>query len=309
MRVSSNNLPDTAASDRPLVTVFCAVWHKQPNKLELLRTHWENLKQQTLPVEPCYIFDNGDTPPDWLDAPWHSFSEPLTIYQAWAAGVAFAQTRYVMNLNMDDRLATDAAELMLRDLREQNAALVAGEWLVCFDHAFQSQSFASSHVAETVFISGWPPKPAENLRLGSGTGERIGTFGPATMWDLEKTKRWYPTYFGNEAPILSRGDSIFWQYLIRSNMKLTRLPQVIGRYYSSPDAQGEFRPHNDDENLKQFGVHKVSFVHQIGVPRLDKTAAPATPAAPRNAIEAQSQQLAARYSAMLRGAQSAAPGS
>ena len=29
-----------------LVGVFCAVWHRQRNKLELLRSHYRNLRQQ-----------------------------------------------------------------------------------------------------------------------------------------------------------------------------------------------------------------------------------------------------------------------
>ncbi|MEP2817769.1 MAG: glycosyltransferase family A protein [Nitratireductor sp.] len=293
MRISSHNNPDLTTQDRPQVTVFCAVWHKQDNKLELLKSHWENLKQQSLPVEPCYIFDNGDTAPDWLDAPWHSFSEPLTIYEAWGAGVALAKTRYVMNLNMDDRLSTDAAEILFKTLKSQNASLAGGEWVICFDQDFQTETFSSAEEPATHFVSDWPPVPSEKLRLGSGTGER-GTFGPATMWDLQKTDVWYPSYFGNRAPILSIGDNIFWRSLREKGHKRARNASVIGRYYSSPDEQAEFRPHNDAENLREHGVARVSFAQMVAAGQPPENQRPAMPA-PRNRIEARSQELGAHY--------------
>lgn len=303
MRISSHNLPDSTAQNRPVITVFCAVWHKQPNKLELLRSHWENLKQQSIPIEPCYIFDNDDTAPDWLDCPWHTFSGPLTIYEAWAAAVALARTRYVMNLNMDDRLATDAAELLLNAIQSQGAALVGGEWSVRFDHHFHTEQFSSYDARATNFRPDWPPVQTENLRLGSGTGER-GTFGPATLWDLEKTKPWYPTYFGNREPILSIGDSIFWQYLKQMGHKLGRIETVIGRYYSSPNAQAEFRPHNDNENLRQHKLSNISFSQMVSnrkhagtqsAAAQPKGVQPQIGMPPRSRVEAQSQQLGMRY--------------
>lgn len=269
MRLASHNTPDTMQPSRPTVTVFCAVWHRQPNKLALLRSHWENLKNQSIPVEPCYIFDNGDTAPEWLEAPWHSFSEALTIYEAWAAGVALAHTRYVMNLNMDDRLSIDAVALMLNGMLQQNTSLIGGEWQIEFDHNFQTQRFPAADVDTTSFAPGWPPVPfpdGKKLRLGSGTGQR-GTLGPATLWDLEKTGRWYPTYFGNRDPIQSIGDMLFWQHLQQEQHRIARLSTVVGRYYSSPDSQAEFRPHNDFETLKHHGVHKVSFSQQITATR------------------------------------------
>ncbi|WP_405117115.1 hypothetical protein L0Z64_17065 [Phaeobacter sp. BS23] len=177
MQFRSFNAPDSNAPDRPLVTVFCAVWHKQPNKLELLRSHWENLKAQSIPVEPCYIFDNGDVAPDWLEAPWHSFDAPLTIYEAWSAATALAQTNYIMNLNMDDRLATNAVQAMVATAAATKSALVGGEWLVSFDESHLEQDFVVEDLWKTNFIADWPPKAQADLRLGSGTGER-GTYGP-----------------------------------------------------------------------------------------------------------------------------------
>ena len=142
-----------------LVGVFCAVWHRQRNKLELLQSHYRNLRQQSLQVRIIYIFDNGDTPPDWLDADCYVFSEPLSIYEAWSAAVAFNTAFYVMNLNLDDRLAVNAVELLVGAACASSAALVGGEWLVCFDEEHLDQPFKAPLLLATEFVPDWPPRP------------------------------------------------------------------------------------------------------------------------------------------------------
>ena len=241
-----------------VATVFCAVWHKQPRKEELLRSHWENLKRQTVRVEPCYIFDNGDTPPDWLDAPWHSFQAPLTIYEAWSAGVALSTTRFVMNLNLDDRLADNAVQALVGHALATNASLVGGEWGIWFDDDHLLEPFQLTDLYNSHFKRDWPPKRAMDLRLGSGTGER-GTFGPATLWDVSQTGKLYPTHFANGEPILSIGDAIFWNLIKRKGLVRERLPMLIGRYLSDPSRQAEFRKNNDIENLREHGISPTSF--------------------------------------------------
>ncbi|AUQ52901.1 hypothetical protein PhaeoP72_00201 [Phaeobacter inhibens] len=307
MQFRSFNAPDPNAPDRPLVTVFCAVWHKQPNKLELLRSHWANLKAQSIPVEPCYIFDNGDVAPDWLEAPWYSFDAPLTIYEAWSAATALAQTNYIMNLNMDDRLATNAVQAMVATAAATKSTLVGGEWLVSFDESHLEQEFVVEDLWKTSFVADWPPKAQADLRLGSGTAER-GTYGPATLWNLKQVGQWYPSYFGNQTPIKSIGDSIFWQMLSKNNCKFTRIPMIVGRYYSDEDSQAEFRPHQDNDHLRTHGVSLVSFANFVlsgdfsKWPGLDPE--PVVPErGPRNRIEQASDKLAAQFRAMGLGAQ------
>ncbi|AUQ75732.1 hypothetical protein [Phaeobacter piscinae] len=307
MKFRSFNAPDSNAPDRPLVTVFCAVWHKQPNKLELLRSHWENLKAQSIPVEPCYIFDNGDVAPDWLEAPWHSFDAPLTIYEAWSAATALAQTNYIMNLNMDDRLATNAVQTMVATAAATKSALVGGEWLVSFDESHLEQDFVVEDLWKTNFIADWPPKAQADLRLGSGTGER-GTYGPATLWNLKQVGQWYPSYFGNQMPIKSIGDSIFWQMLANKKCKITRIPMIVGRYYSDEDSQAEFRPHQDNDHLRAHGVSLVSFANFILSNDFSKwpgaNPEPIVPdGGPRNKVEQASDKLAVQFRAMGLGAQ------
>ncbi len=294
MEFTSHNQPDRKDRNRPVVTVFCAVWHKQPNKEELLRSHWENLKAQSIPVEPCYIFDNGDQAPEWLEAPWHSFDEPLTIYEAWGAGVGLGQTKYIMNLNMDDRLATNAIEAMVGTAEGTSAALVGGEWAVSFDTSHLEAQFEIKTLWGTTCSSDWPLMPQPNLRLGSGTGER-GTFGPATLWNLDLLGHWYPTYFNNGEPVKSIGDTLFWRVIMQNKQKLTRIPMIVGRYYSNPNDQAEFRPHKDEEFLRDYGISPISFAQCVA--NRDFSKLPGRGPAPEdmNKIEKASAELAARY--------------
>ena len=301
MEFQSHTIAQDASRRKPLVTVFCAVWHQQPNKLDLLRSHWENLKAQSIPVEPCYIFDNGDVAPDWLDAPWHSFSEPLTIYEAWGAGVALSQTKYTMNLNMDDRLATNAARLLVSTAEATGSALVGGDWQVSFDGSHLEAQFDVQDLWGTSFASDWPPMAQPNLRLGSGTGER-GTFGPATMWNLDILGKWYPTYFNNQTPVKSIGDQIFWKVVLQNKQKMTRLPMVIGRYYSDTKNQAEFRPHQDNKLLNDCGVSQISFTQMVLSGDFSRRPGAQPVPKPANKIEAASQDLATQYRALGLGA-------
>ncbi|MFU1681454.1 glycosyltransferase family A protein [Phaeobacter piscinae] len=309
MKFHSFNAPDPNAPNRPLVTVFCAVWHKQPNKLELLRSHWANLKAQSIPVEPCYIFDNGDQAPDWLEAPWYSFDEPLTIYEAWSAATALSHTRYIMNLNMDDRLATNAVQTLVATADATNSTLVGGEWLVNFDESHLEQKFGVEDLWETGFSADWPPRKQANLRLGSGTAER-GTYG----------RRHFGTWsrWGSGIQAISainhrsnRSEtSIFWQMLADKNCKFTRIPMIIGRYYSEEGSQAEFRPHKDNDHLRAHGISLISFANFVlsgdysKWPGLNPEAV-APEAGPRNRIEQASDKLAAQFRAMGLGAQCA----
>ena len=251
-----------------LVGVFCAVWHRQRNKLELLQSHYRNLRQQSLQVRIIYIFDNGDTPPDWLDADCYVFSEPLSIYEAWSAAVAFNTAFYVMNLNLDDRLAVNAVELLVGTACASSAALVGGEWLVCFDEEHLDQPFKAPLLLATEFVPDWPPRPHQqqnqrpHQRLGSGTGER-GTFGPATLWRADALGTYYPSYFGDGSAIKSMGDLLFWGFFQRNKLRTTRLPVLIGKYFSSPTDQAEFRPNEDMDRVQRHGVSATCFASRI----------------------------------------------
>ncbi|WP_431320262.1 glycosyltransferase family 2 protein [Rhizobium sp. YTU87027] len=248
--------------DTALVTVFCAVWHRQNDKHELLKSHYINLRQQSVGVRIVYIFDNGDMPPQWLDADCYVFSRPLSIYEAWSAAVALSKSLFVMNLNMDDRLATNAVELLVGAACASSAALVGGEWLVCFDKSHLDEPFKAPMLIASEFAPDWPPQPRERLRLGSGAGER-GTFGPATLWNTKAVGKYYPSYFGDGSLIKSVGDSLFWNHFQQRRLKSTRLPLLIGKYFSSPQDQAEFRANQDNELFQRYGLSNLCFADRI----------------------------------------------
>src|SRR5436190_2566981 len=112
----------------PRTSVICAVWHKEPARHELLRGHAENLARQSVPVEPIYVFDGGDEPPDWLPGRKISVKESLTIYQAWNVALSLVETPLAMNLNLDDRLAPDAIAFLENELRRTRAIAAGGDW-------------------------------------------------------------------------------------------------------------------------------------------------------------------------------------
>lgn len=229
------------------VTVFCSVWSKQKNKDILLKAHIKNLKSLNYTVEILYIFDSCDTPPDWFDENFYIIDTKTTIYNAWAIASKLVKTRYILNLNLDDRLSTDSIDILLGALIDNDAALSSGEWLISFVEPLNFSPFHSFDYSITSFQNEWPPKPMNLIRLGSGTGER-GTFGPATIWDLEKVGNDYPFKFDSGKDILSIGDSIFWSTLKFRNFKMARINKIIGIYYSNPDEQAEFRFDNELNN-------------------------------------------------------------
>jgi hypothetical protein len=229
------------------VTVFCAVWHQDPNRRALLEGHRENLRRQTVPVEVVYVFDGGDTPPEGLAAQAVVSSEPLTIYHAWNFGIAAARTPLVMNLNLDDRLAPDAVEKMAAELERSGAALVGGDWRICFSRAQTDAVTPCAPVDALPPLSSWPPPPGVPARLG--TSRDGNTRGPATLWrmDVHLTLPRYPWRLSDGQTIKAIGDGVFWELLRQRGFPLVRLPLIVGNYYSSPREQAEFRHDSDKE--------------------------------------------------------------
>ena len=238
----------------PTVTVICAVWHQQRDKESLLRGHMENLRRQTLRPRVIYVFDAGDAPPHWLDGTKIAVSDPLTIYQAWNIALSNVMTPLVMNLNVDDRLAPDAIEIMARAFEpDPDVFLVGGDWKVCFGEAESDDVQPVHPLSDLAFHPEWPPLPGRTTRLGSGDGAR-GTHGPACMWRLEAHRRMprYPYRFADGSFIRIIADAIWWHAIEQfMGKKIVRLPLVIGNYRSTPVSQAEFRHSAADEHQKQ----------------------------------------------------------
>jgi FkbM family methyltransferase len=224
-------------------SVFCAVWHRDPNRPELLRGHAENLAHQTVPVDPIYVFDGGDEPPPWLQGRAISVRETLSIYQAWNVALSLVATPLAMNLNLDDRLAPDAVEFLERQILRTGATVAGGEWKVCYSQR-DTDDVAPCFPAEQLpFVPRWPPQPGTLTRLGSGTRER-GTLGPATIWRMEAhigLPR-FPWRLRDGTLLNSAADLLWWNMVAANpNFRVLQIPVVIGNYHSHPADQAEFR--------------------------------------------------------------------
>ncbi len=236
--------------------MFCAVWSGDPARHELLRDHVACLEKQSVPVETVYVFDSGDTPPDWLAGTVVASPAPLTIYQAWNLAVQHATTEHVLNLNLDDRLAPDAIETMESFARANDAALISGDWAVRYSQEDTDAVVPTYPAHRLPFDPQWPPPVGTPTRLGSGTGER-GTLGPATLWrrDLHESAP-YPWQFADGSPIRIVGDLAWWTIVRQHlNAPVVRLPLVIGHYHSHPADQAEFRSADEHQLLATQGIN------------------------------------------------------
>jgi hypothetical protein len=238
-------------------SVICAVWHGDANRHRLLEGHAENLSKQTVPVEPVYVFDGRDEPPAAIPGRKVVAHDNLSIYQAWNVALAMVETPFVMNLNLDDRLAPNAVELLEGILLRENAALVGGEWKICYSQQETDAVTPCFPADELPFVREWPPQPGTRTRLGSGTGER-GTLGPATLWRMDThigVPR-YPWRFPDGSLIKVIGDSCWWTLVTQHlKKKAVRMADVIGNYHSHPGEQAEFRgPSNETALMNSLGV-------------------------------------------------------
>jgi hypothetical protein len=238
-------------------SVICAVWHGDANRHRLLERHAENLSRQTVPVESVYIFDGHDEPPASVPGRKVVVHEKLSIYQAWNVGLAMVETPFAMNLNLDDRLAPDAVELLENTLLREGAALVGGEWKICYSQE-ETDDVARAFPADQLqFAAAWPPPAGTRTRLGSGTGER-GTLGPATLWrmDTHIGAPRYPWRYPDGTVIRVIGDMCWWTLVTQHlKKKAVRITDVIGNYHSHPGEQAEFRgPANETDLLSSLGV-------------------------------------------------------
>ena len=248
------------ANAASFVTLFCAVYHRDENRHALIEEHLENIKSQSLPVEPIYVFEAGDQPSS--AAKPYSIVSPcrLSIYQAWHTAMGHSNKKLLINLNLDDRLCPDAVARMSSYFDSDDVMLVGGEWVIA-NQVAKSDQLRNISIEETYFDPTWPPKtrsftrPGENLRLGSGMGER-GTYGPATMFRRSLIEELpYPLKFGNGELVESIADSLWWSLIKRKYPGgAIRIPEIVGIYHSDPSSQAEFRVTNEWEKLQKWGL-------------------------------------------------------
>lgn len=228
-----------------LTTIICAIYSKDPHKLALLRGHMENLDKQSIPIDRIYVFEEGDRPPEWLNGTHVSVSRSTTIYEAWNLAILLSQSPFIMNLNLDDRLNSDAISLMQTMMSLDAVKIVAGEWEIKFTQAECDQTSVCGNPTGLRVRDSWPPENCgERLLLGSGLS-RPGTLGPATLWRREVHRHIgaypYEDHFGYRERVAC--DLWFWRAIERAYGpgSVARLPVLIGNYYSHPQSQAEFR--------------------------------------------------------------------
>jgi hypothetical protein len=234
--------------------VIAAVWRQQADKEALLRGHMANLDRQTVEHERIYVFDGDDRAPDWLRGTAISVREPLTLYQAWNVALSLVQTPFVMNLNLDDRLAPNAIDVLLAKINsDPEIYLVGGDWKICGsaeETDAVEPAYPLDRLPHTLF---WPPAVDVDARIGSGDGLNTGSFGPACLWrmDAHRLLPRYPYRFGDGSLIKVVGDAAWWGLLRdHAHKKTERAPLVIGNYRTWPTNQAEFRPGAEGEGEK-----------------------------------------------------------
>ena len=238
-----------------LTTVICAVYKKDPNRHDLLKGHMKNLDGQTTAVNRVYVFEDNDQPPEWLIGESIVLSRCCTIYEAWNLALSMVRTPYVMNLNLDDRLNTDAVGRMQEALATAtDKKIVCGDWLVNFTQESTDQVGRCAESASIPSVSTWPPEKNEIPTKLPAASRAGGTLGPATMWRSELIIDFprypYRTTAGTMLPV--EGDRAFWTAVMLGygRESVLRLPLLIGNYHSHPHEQAEFRGKSDPAEIR-----------------------------------------------------------
>ncbi len=168
----------------PLTTVICAVWHGDMERRELMQEHARNLASQTVPIEMVYVFDGKDEVPESLPGRKLVAHEKLTIYQAWNVGLSIVETPFVMNLNLDDRLAPDAVEHLEGALIRNGAALAGGDWKVCYSQPETDRVEPCYPTDRLPFVNAWPPPTGTVSAAGAAAAVNVAPSGrpPSGAW-------------------------------------------------------------------------------------------------------------------------------
>ena len=182
------------------------------------------------------------------------------MWEALSDGIANAQTDFVMNLNMDDRLAVDGLEA-LEEAMLSGADMAGGDWDIEYTQEAVDLPCVV-HPPHRPATSAWPPLYGEVCRLG--TNDEGKTLGPATIWRryLHTMLGSYPTEFGDGARIRLLGDVAWWDLVQRSGFSVHRIPNIIGNYRSSPSTQLEFR----FDNKAEWGLFHAYGARPHGAP-------------------------------------------
>lgn len=141
------------------------------------------------------------------------------LYAAWNAGLRHATADLVMNLNADDRLRSDAIEILMTALREHpEIALVYGD---SFITKVANESFERNSSRGRRFH--WPAYTHKRLLLGC-------ICGPHPLW----RRRVHDEVGFFDESFQITGDYEMW-LRIAARHPLLRVDEPLGLYYANPD--------------------------------------------------------------------------
>ena len=162
-------------------------------------------------------------------------SETKGLYHAWNAGIKATNSKYITNLNSDDRLKNNALEAMSHLLdHHPDIGLVYGDNLITEtpNETFENNS-SNGH------STNWPEYSHKELLIKC-------ICGPHPMWRREIHNE--IGYF--DESFMMRGDYEFW-LRIADKYKILHIPQIIGLYYDNPSGISASSPQLAcDEDLR-----------------------------------------------------------
>ena len=140
------------------------------------------------------------------------------LYAAWNTGIRYATAELIMNLNADDRLRSDAIEILMRTLDAHPAiALVYGD---SFITKVANESFMRNSSRGRRFH--WPAYTHKRLLLGC-------ICGPHPLW----RRRLHDEVGFFDESFQIAGDYEMW-LRIAARYPLLRVDEALGLYYANP---------------------------------------------------------------------------
>ena len=165
--------------------------------------------------------------------------------------LSLVATPLAMNLNLDDRLAPDAVEMLELELLKNRAVAAGGEWKICYSQAETDRgrtllsgpspplraglAAQAGHAHAPRQRDGQPRHARPRHHMADGGAYRNAPLSLASA-------RW------NAAARRRRSRLVAASERDNPNFKVLAVPMVIGNYHSHPEGQAEFR-HADERAL------------------------------------------------------------
>lgn len=195
---------------------------------EFIEGRLKNLLNQTLGykveiivIDSCSPSNEGKIVSDFmkehLNIKYLRTEKRETVYQAWNRGIKLSKAKYVTFANTDDRLRSDALEVMVNALEENpNIALVYGD---IFITSYPNSDFLS-HIR-----TGYSIKPEYTPEI-MGTGCHMG---PQPVW--RKSVHEQIGFFDEK--LKSASDFEFWCRMAL-HYRMLHLNEYLGLYFHNP---------------------------------------------------------------------------